>query len=53
MSCGDEPDPRIRLGVDIPQALTLIFRSDGNGQQNRGVNLTIIEINSTAADVSD
>ena len=39
--------------MDIAQALTLIFRSDGNVEQNRGVNITIIEINSTAANVSD
>ena len=52
VTCGNQSDPRIRLGVDIAQALTLIFRSDSNGQQNRGVNLTIIEINSTAANVS-
>ena len=53
VTCGDQSDPRITLGVDIAQALTLIFRSDDNGQQNRGVDLTIIEINATAANVSD
>ena len=39
--------------MDVAQALTLIFRSDGNVEQNKGVNITIIEINSIAANVSD
>ena len=52
VTCGNQSDPRIRLGVDVAQSLTLIFRSDSNGQKNKGVNLTIIEINSTAANVS-
>jgi len=53
VTCGDLSDPRIELGVDVAEALTLIFRSDANNQQNRGVNLTIFEINATAATVSD
>ena len=53
MTCGNQSDPRIRLGVDVAEALTLIFRSDANDQQNRGVNLTVLEINATAATVSD
>ena len=53
VTCGNISDPRIRLGVDVAQALTLIFRSDSSVAQNRGVNLTIIEINTTAANVSD
>ena len=53
MTCGDVSDPRIRLGVDIAQGLTLIFRTDDSAQQNRGVNLTILEINATAANVRD
>ena len=53
-TCGDQSDPRIRLNVDIADALTFVFKSDGNNpQQYRGVNITIIEINSTAANVSD
>ena len=53
VTCGNQSDPRIRLGVEVAQALTLIFRSDGSNRQNRGVNLTVIEINTTAADVSE
>jgi len=53
VTCGNQSDPRIRLGVDVAEALTLIFRSDANNQQNRGVNLTVLEINATAATVSD
>ena len=52
VTCGNVSDPRIRLGVDVAEALTLIFRSDDNTQQNRGVNLTVLEINATAANVS-
>ena len=53
-TCGNQADPRIRLGVDIAQALTFVFKSDGNNPQRyRGVNVTIIEINATAANVSD
>lgn len=53
VTCGDQADPRIRLGVDVAQALTFIFRSDGNNPLFTGVNITMIEINATAADVSD
>ena len=53
VTCGDQSDPRVRLGVDIAEALTFVFRSDGNSQEHRGVNVTIIEINATAANVSN
>ena len=53
VTCGDQSDPRVRLGVDIAEALTFVFRSDGNSQEHRGVNITIIEINATAANVSN
>jgi len=53
VTCGDQSDPRIELGVDLANELTLIFRSDANNQQNRGVNLIISEISTTAAMVSD
>jgi len=53
VTCGDEPDPRIKEKVDIKNNLTLIFRSDANNDKYRGVNLTIMEIDATAATVSD
>ena len=53
VTCGNVSDPRIRLRIEIAQALTLIFRTDDSAQQNRGVNLTILEINATAANVRD
>ena len=52
LTCGNQSDPRIQLGVKIADELTFIFRSDSNDQQNKGVNLTILEINATAANVS-
>ena len=51
MTCGNQSDPRIQLGVDVADALTLAFMSDGS-QQRRGVNITVFEINGTAATVS-
>ena len=53
VTCGNQSDPRIRLRSDVVDALTFVFRSDGNNQQHRGVSLTIIEIDATAANVSD
>ena len=50
ITCGNKTDPRLQLGVDIADALTLIFMSDGS-MQKRGVNLTVFEINATAATV--
>jgi len=51
VTCGNETDPRIQLEIDIADALTLVFMSDSSGQ-GRGVNLTVFEINGTAATVS-
>ena len=53
VTCGNQSDPRIRLRSDVVDALTFIFRSDSNNQQHRGVELRIIEINATAANVSN
>lgn len=50
VTCGNETDPRLQLGIDIADALTLVFMSDGS-KQRRGVNLTVFEINATAATV--
>ena len=50
MTCGNETDPRIQLEVDVADALTLVFMSDSSGE-GRGVNLTVFEINGTAATV--
>ena len=51
VTCGNQSDPRIQLGVDVADALTLVFMSDGS-KQKRGVNITVFEINGTAATVS-
>ena len=53
VTCGNQPDPRIRLNSVVGDELTFIFRSNENNQQHRGVNLIIIEIDATAATVSD
>jgi len=53
VTCGDQSDPRIKLGVNLANELTLIFRSDANNQKNRGVYLVISEIDATEATVSD
>ena len=50
VTCGNETDPRLQLGVDVADALTLVFMSDGS-KQKRGVNITVFEINGTAATV--
>ena len=50
VTCGNETDPRVQLGVDVADALTLVFMSDGS-KQKRGVNITVFEINGTAATV--
>jgi len=50
VTCGNQTDPRLQLGVDIADALTLVFMSDGK-KQRRGVNITMFEINGTAATV--
>ena len=50
VTCGNETDPRVQLAVDIADALTLVFMSDGS-KQKRGVNITVFEINGTAATV--
>ena len=51
VTCGNVTDPRLQLGVDVADALTLVFMSDGTDQR-RGVNITVFEINATAATVS-
>ena len=51
VTCGNVTDPRMQLGVDVASALTLVFMSD-DSEQRRGVNLTVFEINATAATVS-
>jgi len=48
VTCGNQSDPRIRLGVGVPDELTLIFRSDAENQ-NRGVYLTVMEIDATVS----
>lgn len=53
VTCGNRPDPRLDKNVDIANELTFVFRSDSNNPHYRGVNLTIIEMNATAANVSD
>ena len=50
VTCGNKTDPRVQLGVDIADALTLVFMSDGS-KQKRGINITVFEINGTAATV--
>lgn len=51
VTCGNVTDPRLQLGVDVADALTLVFMSDSTDQR-RGVNITVFEINATAATVS-
>ena len=50
VTCGNKTDPRVQLGVDIADALTLVFMSDGSNQK-KGVNISVFEINGTAATV--
>jgi len=48
VTCGNQSDPRIRLGVSLADELTLIFRSD-NENQYKGVRLIIEEIDTTVS----